>query len=87
MNQRDQMADSVMCRECQTDMEVLRIKRYPGRWPTVLILLGAFCCLFFVGAVIGLPMLLLGIYMATAKENVSYCPTCGHYFKVWLQGT
>ena len=43
--------------------------------------------LFLIGALVGIPMLLLGIYMATTKETISRCPNCGHYFKVWVQET
>jgi hypothetical protein len=67
-------------------MEVLKIKKYPGRWPAVLVVAGVFCCLFFIGALVGIPMLLLGIYMATAEENVNRCPNCGHYYRVWMEG-
>lgn len=84
MKRGGKIADSVACRECRAEMEILRIKRYPGRWPTVLIISGVVCSLFFVGAVIGIPLLLLGIYMATAKDTVSHCPNCGHYFKMWM---
>ena len=81
----EKITDSVECRECHTQMELLRVKKHPGRWPPVLMISGVVCCLFFVGALIGIPMLLLGIYMATAKETMSHCPNCGHYFKVLIR--
>jgi hypothetical protein len=80
----DENEDGVTCTQCQTRMDVLRVKKYPGKWPTVLIVAGVICCLFIIGAVIGIPMVLLGIYMATAKETISRCPKCGRYFKVWI---
>jgi len=67
-------------------MELLKVKKYPGRWPAVLVVTGVFCCLLLVGALVGIPMLLLGIYMATAHETISHCPNCGHYYKVWMTG-
>ena len=79
----EESRDTVACTHCQTRMELSHVKKYPGRWPAVLIAAGVFCCLFLIGALVGIPMLLLGIYMATAKETISRCPDCGHYFKVW----
>lgn len=81
----DENRRTVACTQCHTGMDVLRVKKYPGRWPALLVVAGVFCCLFLIGAVVGIPMLLLGIYMATAKETISRCPECGHYFKVWVR--
>ncbi|MFH1491277.1 MAG: LITAF-like zinc ribbon domain-containing protein [Pseudomonadota bacterium] len=80
----DKNMDTAACTHCNTRMELLHVKKYPGRWPAVLVMAGVFCCLFLIGALVGIPMLLLGIYMATAKETISRCPNCGHYFKVWM---
>lgn len=80
----EETRDRVACTHCHSLMEVLRVKKYPGGSPTVLMVGGGFCCLFFIGAVVGIPMLILGIYMATAKETISRCPKCGHYFKMWV---
>ncbi|MBW1942814.1 MAG: LITAF-like zinc ribbon domain-containing protein [Deltaproteobacteria bacterium] len=85
MKLEEEIIDSVECRECHSRMELLRVKKHPGRWPLVLMISGVACCLFFVGALIGIPLLLLGIYTATAKETMRHCPNCGHYFKVWVQ--
>ena len=82
MKVAEKIRDSVDCRQCHAPMEVLRVKKHPGRWPSVLMVSGVLCCLFFVGALVGIPLLLLGIYMAMAKETISHCPSCGHYFKV-----
>ncbi|HIJ67921.1 MAG TPA: hypothetical protein HPP57_00285, partial [Deltaproteobacteria bacterium] len=51
-------------------------------WPWLLIGLGVVFSLFIVGATVGLPMLLLGAYMATATMTVNQCTRCGYYFKV-----
>ena len=81
----DEDRDTLVCTQCHTPMDVLHVKKYPGRWPVILIIAGAVSCVFLIGAVLGIPMLLLGIYMATAKETISRCPKCGHYFKVWMR--
>ena len=74
----------VECRHCHADMELLTVKKYTGKWPYALVVTGVFCSLFVIGALVGIPLLLLGIYMLTAEQAISYCPSCGHYFKVWL---
>ena len=81
----DESRDTAACIHCHTRMEVFRVKKYPGKWPTIVVVAGVFCCLFLIGALVGIPLLLLGIYMATAKETISRCPKCGHYFKVWMR--
>ncbi|HIJ76082.1 MAG TPA: hypothetical protein HPP81_05140 [Deltaproteobacteria bacterium] len=76
------MEDSVKCRHCGSEMRVVTVKKYPGNWPWLLIGLGVVFSLFIVGATVGLPMLLLGAYMATATMTVNQCTRCGYYFKV-----
>ncbi|NVM22899.1 MAG: hypothetical protein HWN68_14090 [Desulfobacterales bacterium] len=84
MEAEEQIRNAVECRQCRSPMELFKTKKYHGRWPLALMASGVFCCLFFIGALVGIPMLLLGIYMATAKETISLCPKCGHYYKVWM---
>ena len=72
----------VECNQCDTPMLLVKIKKYPGAWPYVLIALGTLFTLFLIGPIIGVPMLLLGIYMVTYREVISLCPSCGAYFKV-----
>ncbi len=75
---------SISCRHCQNRMERVCRKKFSKQWATVLVVSGVFCCLFIIGALVGIPMLLVGIYMATAEETINHCPNCGHYFKVWV---
>jgi hypothetical protein len=63
-------------------MLLVKIRKHPGGWPFVLIVLGLIFTLFFIGPIIGVPMMLLGIYMVTYHEIISLCPSCGAYFKV-----
>ncbi len=71
------------CGGCHTPMEVATVKKFPGKGPAAMIAGGLFSSLFIFGALVGVPLLALGIYMATAKQTISYCPNCGSYFKVW----
>lgn len=78
------MEESVKCRHCGSEMHLVTVKKYPGNWPWILIGLGILFSLFIVGAAVGIPMLLLGIYMATAMMTANQCQKCGYYFKVLL---
>ena len=76
--------NKAMCRHCDTKMLTLKINKHHGAWPWTLIGLGllAFFFIHFGGPIIGLPMIILGIYLATSKEMVSMCPECGYHFQV-----
>jgi len=76
---------SVVCRHCKSPMEPIRRKKYSKRWAVGLVLGGVFCCLFFIGALVGIPMLLVGIYMAMAEETINHCSSCGYYYEVWSE--
>ncbi len=82
MGQEEMDSGSVECRHCKTPMEVVRTKKYPGKGSIALIAGGLFCSLFFLGILVGVPMLMAGIYMLTAQVTISHCPGCGYYYKV-----
>ena len=71
-----------MCNHCDTQMVLLKMNKYPGNWPWILIGLGllAFFFIHFGGPIIGLPMILLGAYLVTVKQVISMCPKCGYHF-------
>ena len=74
----------VPCRHCGAKMDILTVKKHTGKWPYGLMAGGAFCFLFMGGPLLGIPMVIAGIYMVTAEMTISYCSECGHYFKVFL---
>jgi DNA-directed RNA polymerase subunit RPC12/RpoP len=82
MPNEEKKQDSVECRHCGNRMRLLTVKRYPGNWPWILIAAGVFLSCFLIGAGVGLPILLVGIYMATATVTVNRCGKCGYYYKV-----
>lgn len=77
----------VRCRNCDAPMTLVRMRKHPGPWPYILMVLGIFFSLFIVGPLVGVPMLILGLYMALSSEVVSLCSDCGAYFKVMLVKT
>ncbi len=72
----------VECQYCESQMKLTLIRKFPGFWPYVLICLGFVFTLFVVGAILGIPILLTGIYMLISRETISLCPGCGAYFQV-----
>ena len=70
------------CHHCHTEMKLIKVKKYPGYWPAVIVVTGVLCSLLLTGALIGIPLILIGLYMATAQETIRHCQGCGHYFKV-----
>jgi len=73
----------VPCNQCDTPMDILRIRKYEGNWPYWVIAGGVLLSLLG-GFVIGVFVLLCGVYAASAREVVSCCPKCGYYFKAYL---
>ncbi len=75
---------NVTCHRCDSSMLLVKIKKYPGWWPHTLTGLGFFLSFLIVGPVVGIPLMLVGIYMLIGSQIVSICPVCGSYFKVML---
>jgi len=75
---------SAHCRHCDTQMVVIKVKKYPGKWPLALLGLGFICFLFihFGGPIIGIPMMLIGWHMFSADQLLNMCPRCGYHFDV-----
>lgn len=78
-----QKKEPIKCRQCGANMELLTAKKYTGNWPAGLMGIGVLCTLLIGGPLLGIPLLLLGVYQYTAKHTISYCSACGYHFKVW----
>ena len=78
-----QKKELIQCSKCGEDMELMTAKKHTGKSPLVLMAGGIFCILFIGGALLGIPLLLLGIYQFTAKQIINYCPGCGYHYKAW----
>jgi hypothetical protein len=85
MSEAKQKKSSMNCRQCQGDMEFLTVKKHSGKWPVGLIVAGLLCFFFLGGPFLGIPLLLLGIYMQTAEVSINYCDQCGYYHRVWFK--
>lgn len=71
------MADKpLICNLCNGEMKPYQGPRYNKKVGGFLIAAGAFTTLFWVGAVLGIPLFLIGLYMAGAKRQLWVCKDC-----------
>jgi len=66
----------MLCTVCNGEMVPYTGKRYSGKVSGFMIVAGIFCTLFWVGAVLGLPLLIAGIYMRGSKRQLWVCEDC-----------
>ena len=66
----------MMCAQCNGEMEPYTGPKYSKKVGGFLIAGGAFATLFWVGAVLGVPLILMGAYMAGAKRQLWVCKDC-----------
>ncbi|MEI6126272.1 MAG: LITAF-like zinc ribbon domain-containing protein [Pseudomonadota bacterium] len=81
MSEAEQVNDLAVCRQCRNRVELREVKKYPGNLPLVLTGLGVLGILCFIGAFMGIALILAGLYMRAARESVYYCPNCRYSFK------
>ncbi|MBF0209272.1 MAG: hypothetical protein HQK68_00155 [Desulfamplus sp.] len=74
----------IECRQCGDKMDLITVKRHSAKWPATFVALGATCTLFIGGPILGVPLMLLGVYQYTSKQTVSYCPSCGYHYRVFM---
>ncbi len=70
------MTKPMICTLCNGTMEPYTGKKYNGKVAGFMIVSGAFCTLFWIGAVLGLPLIIMGLYMAGAKRDLWVCKDC-----------
>jgi len=73
---------SIICKYCQDEMSLMTVKTFPGNWPLYMMIIGLLFSFFIVGPLVGIPLLLVGVYMFLSESMVHYCPTCGHFYKI-----
>jgi len=66
----------LICSLCNGEMEPYIGPKFNRKVGGFLIVSGAFATLFWVGAVLGVPLLLIGSYMAGAKRQLWVCQEC-----------
>jgi hypothetical protein len=73
---RRDMGKVMICNLCNGEMKEYTGRRYGMKAAVVFIVLGLLACLFWVGPVLGLPLALIGIYMAASKREMWICQDC-----------
>lgn len=66
----------LICTLCNGEMQPYTGPRYSRKVGGFLIVSGIFCMLFWVGAVLGIPLLVIGLYMTGAKRLLWVCKEC-----------
>lgn len=66
----------LICTLCNGEMHPYTGPRYSKKVGGFLIICGIFATLFWIGAVLGIPLFLIGLYMASAKRQLWVCKEC-----------
>ncbi|MBF0197958.1 MAG: hypothetical protein HQL32_09615 [Planctomycetes bacterium] len=70
------MKDSIGCNLCNGSMVLYEGPRFGKKVTLSMILLGVFCCLFWIGSIVGLPLLIAGFFMSRLKREMWVCKDC-----------
>ncbi|MEE8360164.1 MAG: hypothetical protein V3S04_04490 [Candidatus Omnitrophota bacterium] len=66
----------VLCKACGGRMKKAIVSKHSKKFGGFLIASGVGCSLFWIGLVLGVPLLVMGIYMVAAKKPVWVCSEC-----------
>ena len=70
------MKKQLTCNVCSGEMAPYTGPRHNTAMGWFLIIAGIFCTLFWIGAVLGIPLLIIGLYMTYAKRQLWVCQDC-----------
>lgn len=70
------MKKTLTCNACKGEMAPYTGPRHSRTMGCFLIIAGIFCTLFWIGAVLGIPLLIIGLYMTGAKRQLWVCQDC-----------
>jgi hypothetical protein len=70
------MDKPLICTLCNGEMQLYNGPRYNRKVGGFLIVGGVFATLFWVGAVLGIPLFVIGLYMTGAKRQLWVCQEC-----------
>jgi hypothetical protein len=66
----------LICTLCNGEMQQYTGPRYSRKLGGFLIVAGIICTLFWVGAVLGIPLVIIGLYMIGARRQLWVCKEC-----------
>ncbi len=70
------MAKPVVCSHCSGEMQKYNGPRYNRKVAGFLMVAGILATLFWIGMVVGIPLILIGFYMSTARRDLWVCKEC-----------
>jgi hypothetical protein len=66
----------LICNLCNGEMQPYIGPRYSRKFAAFLIIVGVFAIFFWIGMVLGIPLLAIGVYMYCAKRQLWVCKEC-----------
>ena len=70
------LARSPICNLCNGKMQLYSGPRFSRKLGGFLVVAGIFAIFFWIGPVLGIPLLLMGLYMVGAKRQLWVCKEC-----------
>lgn len=70
------MKKQLTCNVCKGEMYPYTGPRHSTAMGWFLVFAGILCTLCWIGAVLGIPLLVIGLYMAFAKRQLWVCQDC-----------
>ena len=69
-------AKAIICNLCNGQMQLYSGPRFSRKLGSFLVVAGIFAIFFWIGPVLGIPLLLMGLYMVGAKRQLWVCKEC-----------
>ncbi|MBF0477890.1 MAG: hypothetical protein HQL26_00240 [Candidatus Omnitrophica bacterium] len=66
----------IICTLCNGEMQLYTGPRYNKKFSGGLIIGGIFATCFWIGAVLGIPLIVMGLYMTGSKRHLWVCKDC-----------
>ncbi|MEI7999621.1 MAG: hypothetical protein WCH62_08990 [Candidatus Omnitrophota bacterium] len=66
----------IICNLCNGKMQLYSGPKFSRKLGSFLVVAGIFAIFFWIGPVLGIPLLLMGLYMVGAKRQLWVCKEC-----------
>ena len=70
-------AKAIICKQCDGVMTTKRVAKHSQFAALLFIIVGIILCCTFVGALIGVPLILVGLYFGIGINTFWVCRNCG----------
>ena len=69
--------EAIKCKQCDGEMGVKTIARHSQGGAAILLFGGIILCFTGVGAIVGVPLILLGLFFGCGSKKYWVCKQCG----------